>query len=142
VKKTSRVRHVAKPRPAVADSTASAPSLDLRINFEYNRSDLTAEGRAQADELGKALENLLREDRKQAVLIGHTDLFGSDRDNEILAQNRAASVKAYLSEHFPVLAAKLSERSMGKRQPLFLEMDDKTQQLNRRVEVKLLQLPE
>lgn len=138
--KPSHARHAT--RSAAYDPAASAPSLDLRINFAYNSAELTPDGKAQADELGKALEKLLQEGQKQAVLIGHTDLFGSEAENERLAQNRAATVKAYLSEHFPSVAPKLSERGMGMRQPLFREMDEKTQSLNRRVEVKLIQIAE
>lgn len=129
-------------RPMAADPTASAPSLDLRINFAYNSAELTPEGKAQADELGKALEKMLQDEHKQAILIGHTDLIGSESQNERLSQNRAATVKTYLSEHFPSVASKLSERGMGMRQPLFREMDENTQRLNRRVEVKLIQMAE
>lgn len=129
-------------RSVAADPSAFAPSLDLRINFAYNSAELTPEGTAQADELGKALEKMLQEGHRQAILIGHTDLIGSESQNERLSQSRAATVKAYLSEHFPSVASKLSERGMGMRQPLFREMDENTQRLNRRVEVKLIQIVE
>jgi outer membrane protein OmpA-like peptidoglycan-associated protein len=120
----------------------SAPSLDLRINFEFGSAELTADGRAQADELGKALEKILADGRQQAVLVGHTDLIGSDQENERLSDARAASVKAYLMQNFPSLAGKLQEKGMGMRQPLYREMDEATQRLNRRVEVKLVQTSE
>ncbi|MFM8330531.1 MAG: OmpA family protein [Candidatus Methylumidiphilus sp.] len=117
----------------------SAPSLGLRINFEYGSAELTADGKAQADELGKALEKILADGRQQAILVGHTDLVGSERDNELLSQARAKAVKAYLSQSYADLASKLQDKGMGMRQPLYRDMDDATQALNRRVEVKIVQ---
>jgi len=99
---------------------------------------LTSEGKAQADELGKALQKIFQKDGNQhAVLVGHTDIKGGEEYNNQLSENRAAAVKAYLSKLYPDLADKLSERGMGKQQPLYRDMDDVSQQLNRRVEVKL-----
>jgi len=69
--------------------------------------------------------------------VGHTDVFGGEEFNDHLSEDRAAAVKAYLSKIYPDLAGKLSERGMGKRQPLYRETDDVSQRLNRRVEVKL-----
>ena len=141
-------RSSARPAPARrrADSAYvpaySAPSLDLRINFAFGSAELTADGRAQADELGKALEKILGDGRQQALLVGHTDLIGSEQENYRLSQARAATVGAYLTQNFPDLAGKLLEKGMGMRQPLYREMDEATQRLNRRVEVKLIQTSE
>lgn len=124
----------------VAAAPANAVSLDLQINFEFRSSELTAEGKAQADELGKALEKLLQDGKQQAVLIGHTDIYGSEDFNDHLSEDRATAVRTYLSKAYPDLTAKLSERGMGKRQPLYWDKDEDSQKLNRRVEVKLIEL--
>ncbi|MEI7866759.1 MAG: OmpA family protein [Candidatus Methylumidiphilus sp.] len=131
--------HVYIPPTTVAKRHPSeVPSLDLRINFELDSANLTSEGKAQADELGKALQKIFQKDGNQhAVLVGHTDIKGGEEYNNQLSENRAAAVKAYLSKLYPDLADKLSERGMGKQQPLYRDMDDVSQQLNRRVEVKL-----
>ncbi|MCX7112500.1 MAG: OmpA family protein [Proteobacteria bacterium] len=131
--------HVYIPPTTVAKRHPSeVPSLDLRINFELDSANLTSEGKAQADELGKALQKIFQKDGNQhAVLVGHTDIKGGEEYNNQLSENRAAAVKAYLSKIYPDLADKLSERGMGKQQPLYRDMDDVSQQLNRRVEVKL-----
>lgn len=124
----------------VAAAPANAVSLDLQINFEFRSSELTAEGKAQADELGKALEKLLQDGKQQAVLIGHTDIYGSEDFNDHLSEDRATAVRTYLSKAYPDLTARLSERGMGKRQPLYWDKDEDSQKLNRRVEVKLIEL--
>lgn len=125
-----------------ASESPGVASLDLRINFEFRSADLTAEGKTQADELGKALEKLLQDGRQQAVLVGHTDIFGSEDFNRHLSEERAAAVKNYLTKTFPDLIGKLSERGMGMGQPLYWEKDEESQKLNRRVEVKLIPLAE
>lgn len=127
------------PSPKDFDSTVPSEehSLDLRINFESGSAKLTPEGERQADELGKVLLQYLQEGKQQAVLIGHTDIIGKEEYNDHLSEDRAATVKAYLSKKYPELSGHLSERGMGERQPLYRDMDEESQKLNRRVEVKL-----
>lgn len=140
-KKAERHQYTA-PAKLTKSGLSQEPSLDIRINFESGSANLTPEGERQADELGKALQKILRNGNQQAVLVGHTDVFGSEQFNVHLSEDRAAAVKAYLSKTYPELADKLSERGVGKSQPLYNEVDDESQRLNRRVEVKLGQVPE
>jgi outer membrane protein OmpA-like peptidoglycan-associated protein len=138
-KRTKRHDYIPPSRVA---NLSQQPSLDLRINFEYGSATLSPEGEKQADELGKALQKILLNTNQQATIVGHTDVFGGEEYNDHLSENRAAAVKAYLSKNYPELADKLSERGMGKRQPLYRETDDESQRLNRRVEVKLGRMAE
>lgn len=133
-----------KPRPAarprVGHSLADQPSLDLRINFEFNSADLTTDGQKQAQELGKALEKIRDEDQSaRFMLLGHTDSIGSEQYNLQLSRERAEAVKGYLIANFPALGDSLRAEGMGKRYPLFTTLDEESHQLNRRVEVKRLQ---
>ena len=137
-----RVKHHEYTPPSRVENLSQQPSLDLRINFEYGSALLSPEGEKQADELGKALQKILLNTNQQATIVGHTDVFGGEEYNDHLSEDRAASVKAYLSKNYPDLADKLSERGMGKRQPLYRETDDESQRLNRRVEVKLGRMAE
>ncbi len=111
--------------------------LDIRIIIAVNRTELTPEGQKQADELGKFLQQQLQDRKQVAVLVGHTDIIGSQGYNDRLSEKRAAAVKHYLESKFPDLKGKLTELGMGKRQPLFKETDEASQSLNRRVEVRL-----
>ena len=119
---------------------SSETTLDIRINFGFRSAALTPDGEKQADELGKLLQQKLQDGNLMAVIVGHTDIFGGEEYNDHLSEDRAAAVMAYLVTKFPDLKGKLSERGMGKRQPLYLEEDDQSQSLNRRVEVKLKSL--
>ena len=143
----SRTRQAAtshkKPRYAGASRSAGSyehlPSLELRINFEYNSAVLTPDGARQADELGQALSDILRKQPgARFILLGHTDLYGSEGYNLALSRDRANSVKSYLSANFSALASSLRAEGAGKRAPLFEDTDEASQRLNRRVEVKQL----
>lgn len=131
-----------KPKPHAAgtgadDRYSREPSLDLRINFEFNSAVLTPDGEQQARELGKALQEILGRDRQaKFVLLGHTDMIGGEGYNLDLSKSRAQSVKAYLARNFPDLAGVLRAEGRGKRDPLFTTGDEESQKLNRRVEVK------
>ena len=132
-----------KPRYAGASRSAGSyehlPSLELRINFEYNSAVLTPDGARQADELGQALSDILRKQPgARFILLGHTDLYGSEGYNLALSRDRANSVKSYLSANFSALASSLRAEGAGKRAPLFEDTDEASQRLNRRVEVKQL----
>ena len=124
------------------DTPSAETALDIRIVFAVDSSVLTPEGQKQADELGKLLQQKLQDSDQVAVLVGHTDILGSEEYNDHLSEERATAVKSYLVSKFPDLKGKLSERGMGKRQPLYKEMDEESQSLNRRVEVKLSRSPE
>ncbi len=143
---TKTVKHSTRPGPTpVASSHRDVPAtsettLDIRINFAFRSAALTPEGEKQADELGKLLQQKLQDGTQIAVLVGHTDIFGGEEYNDHLSEDRAAAVMSYLVAKFPDLKGKLSERGMGKRQPLYREEDDESQSLNRRVEVKLKSL--
>lgn len=132
-----RVRRA--PSRATGDGIASQPSLELRVNFQYNSADLTEEGARQTEELGKALRTILEENQgSKFILVGHTDMFGSEQYNLSLSKDRAESVRAYLNRSFPDLAGSLRAEGAGKRYPLFDTSDEESQKLNRRVEVKWL----
>jgi outer membrane protein OmpA-like peptidoglycan-associated protein len=141
-KAQKRTKHHEYTPPSQVTNLSQQPSLDLRINFEYGSATLSPEGEKQADELGKALQKILLNTNQQATIVGHTDVFGGEEYNYHLSEDRAAAVKAYLSKNYPDIADKLSERGMGKRQPLYRETDDESQRLNRRVEVKLGRMAE
>lgn len=118
-------------------SVESKPSLDLRtIRFDYDSADLNTEGRAQVDELGKALSSPDFKGRG-FILIGHTDKRGSDAYNMDLSKRRAAAVRDYLVRFFSLDASRLASEGRGKRELLYPGGAEQDHALNRRVEVKL-----
>jgi len=111
------------------------PSLDIFINFEFDKASLSPSGRSQAEELGRAISDEVFSG-KRFTLIGHTDAVGSHEYNDDLSERRARSVKAYLSGRFPKLAGnRLRIEGFGKRRLLY--PDDPENALNRRVAVQV-----
>lgn len=137
-KHPSQTRHTAHHHTHTALDLEDLPSLQLHINFEYNSAVLAPDGMAQADELGKELTRLSSEDpTSRFILLGHTDVYGSEGYNLDLSRDRANVVKNYLIEHFPKLLGSLRAEGMGKKKPLFDDADEGSQKFNRRVEVKI-----
>lgn len=114
----------------------SAESVPVPITFDFKSAALGAEGRKNADDLLKCLnDNKL----KEITLTGHTDAVGSDAYNMDLSAKRLATVQAYLkSGGYPGIIHVLPK---GMREPF--QPDDPSQyskeqrdQLNRRVELR------
>ncbi len=70
------------------------PRVNLRILFEFDRADLTAEARAT---LARLAGELGRSDAERIVVRGHTDASGSADYNLALSQKRAQSVADFLA---------------------------------------------
>ena len=82
------------PESAIATGPAIAKmTLDAGVLFDFDTIELRPEGRAALDEFIGSL--------KGATLgmiraVGHADRLGSDAYNQILSEDRADAVKAYL----------------------------------------------
>ncbi len=114
------------------------PKLDLHVNFAFDSADLTDEGRKNLDVVGQALSHAeLSEDR--FVLGGHTDDLGEDHYNDALSMRRAQVARDYLAETWNVDPSRIEVRGYGEAQPLEALPTDEARQLNRRVELELIQ---
>jgi outer membrane protein OmpA-like peptidoglycan-associated protein len=71
------------------------------------------------------------------VIEGHTDSIGKLAYNEALSQNRATSVKNYLSGKVTGLDGKATTRGYAYLRPVASNKTPKGRQLNRRVEIFL-----
>ena len=113
------------------------PSVNLHINFEYDKAILDSDGMSQADELGRALADSAFANNS-FTLIGHTDSQGEEPYNQSLSERRAESVKAYMLRHFSLKPGRIHTQGEGERKLLY--DPEKTEQdckLNRRVEVRV-----
>jgi outer membrane protein OmpA-like peptidoglycan-associated protein len=117
-------------------AAAEPQSIDLRIGFALNSSDLDEAGRAQARELGKAMQSSALTG-KTFELVGHTDTQGDDAYNEKLSQRRADAVRSFLMREFKIAASRLTAVGHGEREPLYPGDSESDHALNRRVEIKV-----
>ena len=111
------------------------PSIDLQVTFAFNSSALTAEGRAQLDELARALQ-APELAAKRIGLYGHTDGVGRPEYNQKLSERRAETVRRYLIDRFGLGAARLQAKGFGATKLLL--PDEPKADANRRVEVEVL----
>ncbi len=83
-----------KGRPAPAAAVAPPPERLYSVYFDFDRSDLTAEGHQVVDEVAKAAK---ADPSLHIRLVGKADLVGADPYNMTLSHRRADTVRAALN---------------------------------------------
>lgn len=124
-------------KTAAKRSQVLVPSVNLFVNFDFDKDTLTTDGMAQVEELSKALTDPSFGDAR-FELVGHTDQVGTDLYNLGLSERRATRVREVLVSRFGAARAKFDVKGMGKRQLLSTGDSEADHRLNRRVEVRLL----
>lgn len=120
--------------PAEGESVKPSPppSIDVRIEFEFNSATLTPSARSTLDKLGAALTSAaLREDRFE--LAGHTDATGTPAYNLELSKQRSAAARDYLIDRFEIEPSRLTATGFGETRPLPGMASDAAEQ--RRVQI-------
>ncbi len=118
---------------SVTEGEEKIPSIDLKVNFEFDSDNLENEAILTLHTLGRALTNEKLENQYFEV-IGHTDAAGSYEYNDGLSQRRAAAVVRFLVLNFSLDRSLISSRGMGERQ--LLDEFDPENEINRRVEIR------
>lgn len=115
---------------------APAPSINIKVFFEFDSAILKPEAQDVLDNLGEALTyGELNNYRFQ--IAGHTDAVGTDAYNQTLSEQRAKAVLDYLVMMFGIDAARLEPIGFGESQ--LLHPDDPEGDANRRVQVTRLE---
>ena len=126
---------VVAPRPAPAPAAVQR-SLDkvlrtANVQFETNRADLTAAGKATLDRIVPILKSA----PKVAIdIAGYTDASGSPAANLVLSQLRAQRVRDYLVVH-GIAARRLTAHGFGQANPVATNATPAGRALNRRIEM-------
>lgn len=104
-------------------------SLDSDILFAFGSADMPSTA-------GAAITGLVAAVPEGAVVqvVGHTDAVGSDADNEVLSQERAAAVAAAVASTRSDLVLEVSGR--GESEPVASNRDAEGREQNRRVEIR------
>ncbi|TIW48276.1 MAG: OmpA family protein, partial [Mesorhizobium sp.] len=86
------------------DLRRMARSIDIQsINFAFGSAAISESQYGKIENIADALQRILRRDPGARVLIeGHTDAVGSFQSNQILSEQRAASLKRTLVREFGV----------------------------------------
>ena len=114
---------------------APAPSINIKVYFEFDSAILKPEALGVLDNLGEALTyGALNSYRFE--LAGHTDAVGSDTYNQQLSERRAEAVLNYLVSSFGIERMRID--TMGYGESRLLNPDDPEGDVNRRVQVTRL----
>lgn len=105
------------------------------VYFDFNRATLRPESEKELQEVLRVLQ---RYPEIRAEIQGHTDGMGTHEYNDRLSAARAAAVRDYLVNH-GVDPSRLEARGYGKRVPVATNDTQEGRQLNRRVELKILE---
>jgi outer membrane protein OmpA-like peptidoglycan-associated protein len=111
-------------------------SIDLWVNYEFDRDVLSKSGLEQAAELAKVLQSAAFADSR-FKLIGHTDSRGTDEYNKELSSRRAARLRDYLAQG-GMDSKRLDVEGHGEMELKAQGETEEIHAINRRVEVQLL----
>lgn len=124
-----------KPVPVIERRPAPAPdtrrmTLEERIHFDLDRSDLTS----QARQMLAAKAEILRSSPDLTLRIeGHADERGSDEYNMALSQRRAVEVKRFLVQQ-GIDSSRLETVGYGEEQPMERSSTEFAWAMNRRAQ--------
>ena len=125
---------MAKPTPVKAE----APTINVRVLFEFASSRLASDTKVLLDNIGAAFVSNELAPYKFSI-AGHTDAVGSEIYNLALSTRRAESVKAYLVAQFAIAPERLI--SVGYGESRLLLAHDPANAANRRVQITNLGAP-
>ena len=100
------------------------------VNFDLNKSTLTSTAKANLDKLVPVFNEYAD---TNIEIFGYTDSSGSDEYNQKLSEQRAASVKAYLSSK-GINSGRIYTKGMGEVDPIASNDTKDGMAKNRRVE--------
>jgi OOP family OmpA-OmpF porin len=122
-------------QPITLEGCAAGDKIVLRgVNFEFDRAQLTANAKTILDGVADALNSA---PNVRVEVGGHTDGKGGDEYNQKLSDRRAASVLQYLIGK-GIDTGRMESRGYGESEPVSDNDSDEGRELNRRVELKII----
>ena len=115
-----------------------ARTINIEVYFDFDSAALKPKAIEQLKPLGEALSSADLGSGRYLIL-GHTDAKGSAAYNQTLSEQRAASVRKYLVQRFPLQPDALVSIGLGETQ--LKRPAEPNAGINRRVEVSLLLEP-
>jgi len=110
-------------------------SFSSKVLFDFDKTNI----KASADKILREATRILNSYVSQDLSIeGHTDSYGSDEYNQGLSERRARSVANYLIK-LGVDKKRISTVGMGEKAPVATNKTAAGRELNRRVEILILQ---
>ncbi|MCZ6847223.1 MAG: OmpA family protein [Alphaproteobacteria bacterium] len=132
-KKKRKAKAMPAPKPAPKPEKAS-----FIVYFDFDGAKITAKGQAV---IGQALSWSKARGPGEISVTGHTDRAGANSYNSRLSERRAEAVADALIDGGVYVGLLFKTGASGETAPAVATADGKREARNRRVEIKLLQLP-
>jgi peptidoglycan-associated lipoprotein len=129
----SAARVAAAEDAARRDSDMLRGTVTAAISFDFDRSDLRDDAKANLD---AKIPVLLANSNVTVRVAGHADERGSSEYNLALGQRRAAAAKRYLVER-GVAESRIETTSFGEERPICTESNETCWAQNRRDEFEI-----
>ena len=107
---------------------------DRTLIFNDDSAVILPAAKAQADEVVEALK---QNPSAKITVKGHTDNYGTKKNNVKVSRNRAARVRKYLQRN-GIEASRIESSYYGESQPAHSNRTQAGKKLNRRVEIKIV----
>ncbi|PIR24949.1 MAG: hypothetical protein COX62_08175 [Deltaproteobacteria bacterium CG_4_10_14_0_2_um_filter_43_8] len=117
--------------PVRAEFQTKIMKLRTKVLFDFDKDNIKQTGKPLLQDVATELK---KDPRAFLLLEGHTDSTGPKEYNEVLAENRARAVSAYLLQ-CGVSYRQLTLISKGEREPEDVRLTREAYRKNRRVEV-------
>jgi len=121
-------------QPPVTPPTVQRVVLNADTFFDFDKSDIKAEGRQVLDQVAAQVRQLNLE---TLIATGHTDSTGPAAYNQGLSERRANAVKTYLVNQ-GVPADRVYAEGRGASQPIASNATREGRAQNRRVEIEVI----
>ncbi|WP_347159097.1 OmpA family protein [Pontibacter chitinilyticus] len=105
-------------------------------NLFFDTGKYTLEQKSKT-ELDKVIAFLKLNAQVKVEISGHTDDVGSDQDNLLLSEKRAAAVADYLTSH-GISKSRIRSKGYGETKPVLPNTSEENRRQNRRIEMKVL----
>jgi OmpA-OmpF porin, OOP family len=112
---------------------ARSYTLD-NVEFDFGKAALRP---SSFKELEEPVDYLKRKTNERIEIAGHTDNIGKDKENLVLSQQRANSIKQYLVKK-GIKPERLIAKGYGATEPIDDNNTETGRQRNRRTEVRIL----
>ncbi len=105
------------------------------LEFDNGKSDLKIE---MYGDLNKIVDFMMDNPEFNLKISGHTDSDGSEELNLKLSDDRAQSIKEYLTYFGKIDESRIDAKGYGSSKPIVEEKTDEDKKLNRRVEFEII----
>lgn len=117
------------PKGFEVDEVGCSKLVNLEVQFDTGKYNIKTDFTEQLD----VFVNFMKKHEKfNAVIEGHTDSVGTNKNNQKLSENRANSVKSYIIEN-GIEENRLKSEGYGESKPLNDNKTKQDKQENRRV---------